>query len=103
MHLALAIGLARWWHLGTDVLWLVNGLVFYVLLFTTGQWQRLVPTTWDVFPSAVSVHLPVLLAQRRLPDDGGVPSPLRRGVRQLAAARAWAGGEPRCTEPRGTA
>ena len=31
-----SIGLARWWHLGTDVLWLLNGLVFYVLLFTTG-------------------------------------------------------------------
>lgn len=28
-----SIGLARWWHLGTDVLWLLNGLVFYVLLF----------------------------------------------------------------------
>ena len=28
-----SIGLARWWHLGVDVLWLVNGLIFYVLLF----------------------------------------------------------------------
>ena len=27
-----SIGLARWWHLGTDALWLLNGLVFYVLL-----------------------------------------------------------------------
>src|SRR5665213_983553 len=37
-----SIGLARWWHLGTDSLWLLNGLVFYVLLFTTGQWRRVV-------------------------------------------------------------
>ena len=50
-----SIGLARWWHLGTDSLWLLNGLVFYVLLFTTGQWRRVVPTTWAVFPNAVSV------------------------------------------------
>ncbi|OMC19110.1 molybdopterin-dependent oxidoreductase [Mycobacterium sp. SP-6446] len=50
-----SIGLARWWHLGADVLWLLNGAVFYVLLFTTGQWRHIVPTSWDVFPNAVSV------------------------------------------------
>jgi sulfoxide reductase catalytic subunit YedY len=50
-----SIGLARWWHLGTASLWLLNGLVFYVLLFATTHWQRLVPTTWDVFPNALSV------------------------------------------------
>lgn len=55
-----SIGLARWWHLGTDVLWLVNGLVFYVLLFTTGQWKRIVPTSWDVFPHAGSVAIQYL-------------------------------------------
>jgi hypothetical protein len=50
-----SIGLARWWHLGTDTLWLANGLVFYVLLFSTDQWRRVVPTSWDVFPNARSV------------------------------------------------
>ncbi len=55
-----SIGLARWWHLGTDVLWLVNGAIFYVLLFSTGQWRRIVPTTWKVFPSAVSVLIQYL-------------------------------------------
>jgi sulfoxide reductase catalytic subunit YedY len=49
-----SIGLARWWHLGTDALWLLNGVVFYILLFATGQWRRLVPTTWEVFPNALS-------------------------------------------------
>jgi methionine sulfoxide reductase catalytic subunit len=49
-----SIGLARWWHLTFDALWLLNGLVFYVLLFTTGRWQRLVPNSWTVFPNAVS-------------------------------------------------
>ncbi len=55
-----SIGLARWWHLGTDTLWLLNGLVFYVLLFATPQWQRLVPTSWDVFPNAGSVLIQYL-------------------------------------------
>ena len=55
-----SIGLARWWHLGTDTLWLLNGVVFYVLLFSTDQWRRVVPTSWDVFPNAVSVLIQYL-------------------------------------------
>jgi thiosulfate reductase cytochrome b subunit len=55
-----SIGLARWWHLGTDVLWLLNGLVFYVLLFTTSHWRHLVPTTWAVFPNALSAAIQYL-------------------------------------------
>ena len=48
------ISLDLWFHLTLDVLWVANGLAFVVLLFTTGQWMRLVPTTWDVVPNAVS-------------------------------------------------
>lgn len=55
-----SIGLARWWHLGVDVLWLVNGVVFYVLLFATGEWRRIVPTSADVFADAASVLLQYL-------------------------------------------
>jgi sulfoxide reductase catalytic subunit YedY len=55
-----SIGLARWWHLGIDMLWLLNGLVFYVLLFATGQWRRLIPTSWSVFPNALSVAIQYL-------------------------------------------
>ncbi len=55
-----SIGLARWWHLGVDVLWLLNGIVFFVLMFATGHWQRLVPMTWDVFPAAGSVAIQYL-------------------------------------------
>lgn len=55
-----SIGLARWWHLGVDTLWLANGLVFYALLFVTGEWRRIVPTSWQVFPDAASVLLQYL-------------------------------------------
>lgn len=55
-----SIGLARWWHFSTTLLWMVNGLAFYALLFATGQWQRLVPTTWEVFPNAASTALQYL-------------------------------------------
>ena len=55
-----SIGLARWWHLGMDTLFVVNGVVFYVLLFATGRWQRLVPTSWEVIPNAASVLIQYL-------------------------------------------
>lgn len=55
-----SIGLARWWHLGIDTLWLLNGLIFFVLIFVTGHWRRLVPTDWDVFPHALSVLIQYL-------------------------------------------
>lgn len=48
------ISITLWFHQALDILWLLNGLVFVVLLFVTGHWVRLVPTTWEVFPNAVS-------------------------------------------------
>jgi methionine sulfoxide reductase catalytic subunit len=54
------IGLARWWHFSADLLWLITGVTFYVLLFTTGQWERLVPRNWDVIPNAISTGLQYL-------------------------------------------
>lgn len=55
-----SIGLARWWHLSVNTLWLINGVAIYVLLFSTDQWLRIVPTTWDVFPNAASTALQYL-------------------------------------------
>lgn len=55
-----SIGLARWWHLGVDVLWLLNGIIFYVLLFATREWRRIVPTSTEVFADAASVLLQYL-------------------------------------------
>ena len=48
------ISLELWLHLTVDTLFVVNGVVFYVLIFATGQWTRIIPTNWDVFPNAVS-------------------------------------------------
>ncbi|MET0888268.1 MAG: cytochrome b/b6 domain-containing protein [Mycetocola sp.] len=51
------ISLNLWFHQSLDILWLVNGITFVVLLFATGQWMRIVPTSWEVFPNAVSAAL----------------------------------------------
>ena len=52
-----SIGLARWWHFSVVMLWTLNGIAFYLLIFATGQWLRLVPVTWGVFPAALSTAL----------------------------------------------
>ena len=62
-----SIGLARWWHFSVNMLWLLNGVAIYVLLFSTDQWQRLVPTTWEVIPNAASTALQYL--SLTFPDD----------------------------------
>ena len=51
------ISLDVWIHLSLDALWVLNGTVLYVLIFSTGQWLRLVPTSWDVFPNALSTAI----------------------------------------------
>lgn len=64
-----SIGLARWFHFSFDVFWLLNGVVFYVLLFTTGQWQRVVPQSMDVVPNAISTA--IQYASLDFPDNSG--------------------------------
>jgi thiosulfate reductase cytochrome b subunit len=54
------ISLALWFHQSLDILWLVNGAVFIVVLFASGQWLRIVPTSWEVFPNALSALLQYL-------------------------------------------
>ncbi len=58
-----SIGLARWWHFTFDLLWLVNGVVFLILLFATDQWHRLVPDSWTVLPNALSTAFQYLSLQ----------------------------------------
>ncbi|HQZ37820.1 MAG TPA: molybdopterin-dependent oxidoreductase [Vicinamibacterales bacterium] len=59
------LGLGRFWHFVAVAGWLLTGLVYLLVLFTTGQWLRLVPTSWTIVPQAweaalgyLSLHLP---------------------------------------------
>ena len=63
------LGLSRWWHFSINLLWLINGIAFYVLLFSTDQWRRLVPLTWEVFPAALSTA--IQYASLNFPVDEG--------------------------------
>lgn len=46
------LGLGRHWHFFAAMFWVLNGLVYVVLLCVTGQYLRLVPTDWAIFPNA---------------------------------------------------
>lgn len=54
------ISLTLWLHLTIDVLWVALGVAFYILLFATGQWMRIVPTSWEVIPQAISAGIQYL-------------------------------------------
>ena len=61
------VGMARHWHFLSVLFWVGAGLIFVVLLFYTGQWKRLVPTSWQVVPDAWAVF--VHYATFRLPPE----------------------------------
>ena len=63
------IGIPLWFHLSLDAIWVLNGVVYIVLLFATGQWVRLVPRTWDIVPNAISAGLQY--ASLDWPTDNG--------------------------------
>jgi thiosulfate reductase cytochrome b subunit len=65
----LKISLDLWFHFSLGWLWIINGVLFYVLIFSTGQWTRIVPVHWDVFPHAVSVA--IQYASLNWPVDNG--------------------------------
>ena len=63
------LGVYLWLHLSMDALWVLNGLIYVVLLFATGYWLRLVPTDWAVVPNAVTAGLQY--ASLQWPTDDG--------------------------------
>ena len=46
------LGLGRHWHFWAVNGWLLAGATYVFLLFTTPQWRRLVPTSWEIFLTA---------------------------------------------------
>ena len=46
------LGIGRHWHFFSIIFWIANGIAYYTLLFTSNEWQRLVPTSWSIFPQA---------------------------------------------------
>ncbi len=61
------LGLGRHWHFMTVQFWILTGLVYVVLVFTTGYWHYLVPTHWSIVPDslrAVGTYLSLQLPEK---------------------------------------
>ncbi len=46
------LGAARNWHFLIIPVWVLNGLTYVTLLGVTGEWRRLIPVNWTIFPQA---------------------------------------------------
>ncbi len=46
------LGAGRNWHFLIVPLWILNGLSYVTLLGVTGEWRRLIPTSWTIVPQA---------------------------------------------------
>ncbi|MGI8576871.1 MAG: molybdopterin-dependent oxidoreductase [Nocardioidaceae bacterium] len=47
------LGLGRHWHFMSVQFWILTGVVYVALVFTTGYWHYLIPTSWSIFPESV--------------------------------------------------
>lgn len=47
------LGIGRHWHFGTVPFWVLTGAVYIVLMFVSGWWRYLVPTSWDIVPDSI--------------------------------------------------
>jgi sulfoxide reductase catalytic subunit YedY len=62
------LGLGRHWHFFSMIFWVANGIVYWTLLFASGVWKTLVPTSWSIFPEAF--HDSLIYASGKLPPPG---------------------------------
>ncbi|HET7559372.1 MAG TPA: molybdopterin-dependent oxidoreductase, partial [Limnochordia bacterium] len=72
------LGLGRYWHFLSAAGWLLVGLLYVVLLFTSPEWRRLIPTSWAIVPQAWSALIDYL--HFRLPPETGVFNALQQLV-----------------------
>jgi methionine sulfoxide reductase catalytic subunit len=74
------LGLGRHWHFFSTIFWVANGVAYYLLVFATGVWTTLIPTSWSIFPAAI--HTMMIYASGHLPPPGNPFDP----AQQLAYA-----------------
>jgi len=63
------LGLGRHWHFTSVLAWIATGLAYVMLLFTSGEWRRLVPTSLSVLSDAWTSVLTYLSFELPPPGD----------------------------------
>ncbi len=74
------LGAGRNWHFLIVALWVVNGVSYVALLFATGQWRRLIPTSWSIVPDAWQSALTFASLQAPPPSSFHPYDPLQQLV-----------------------
>jgi thiosulfate reductase cytochrome b subunit len=74
------LGIGRHWHFMSIQFWILNGAVYIALLFASGYYRTIVPTTWAIFPDALRA-IGDYLQLRLPPAQPGLPF---NAVQQLA-------------------
>lgn len=74
------LGLGRHWHFMTIQFWILTGAVYVALIFATGYWHYLIPTSWSIFPD--SIHAIGSYLQFRIP--GKIPGQPFEPAQKLA-------------------
>src|SRR5438270_9850469 len=72
------LGLGRLWHFFSVIFWILNGIVYVVLLFATGEWSRLIPTSWSIVPRAWDTFITYLMFHIPLASDFRPFDPLQQ-------------------------
>jgi methionine sulfoxide reductase catalytic subunit len=70
------LGLGRHWHFFSAIFWGLNGIFYYVMLFTSGEWVRLIPTSPSIFSEAIETAL--IYASLQSPPPGDPYNPLQQ-------------------------
>lgn len=70
------LGIGRYWHFSSAIGWLLTGIVYVLMMFFSDQWDRLIPTSWSVFPDALDAGLTYLKFQ--IPETDTLYNPLQQ-------------------------
>ena len=70
------LGMGRHWHFFSIIFWITNGGAYYILLFTSNEWTRLIPTSWTIIPQAF--HTAMIYASFHFPPVGNPYNPVQQ-------------------------
>ena len=70
------LGLGRHWHFFSAIFWGLNGIFYYVMLFTSGGCVRLIPASPSIFSEAIETAL--IYASLQSPPAGDPYNPLQQ-------------------------
>ena len=65
------LGLGRHWHFLTVQFWVLTGAVYIAMIFASGYWHYLIPTSWSIVPDSIrsigsylQFHIPKTIPQQ---------------------------------------